>query len=87
MLSRLRLELGLAAERIVAIADHAAVAEFGLSSPGRYERSAATLSTLARACADGRLRIPVQTYPFDQAVAAYERLESGHGRGKVTLRI
>ncbi|RHW24073.1 hypothetical protein D0Z08_26360 [Nocardioides immobilis] len=81
------LELGVPPERIVAIADHAAVAELGLSSPGRYLRSAATLERIANAAAAGKLGIPVQTFPFEQAREAYERLETGHGRGKIALRV
>jgi D-arabinose 1-dehydrogenase-like Zn-dependent alcohol dehydrogenase len=80
-------ELGVRLERIVAIADHAAVAEMGLSSPGRYQRSAATLQRLAEGAASRLLRVPVKTYRLEDASAAYERLESGHGQGKVALRL
>jgi RpiB/LacA/LacB family sugar-phosphate isomerase len=81
------LELGVPPERIVAISDHAAVTEFGLASPGRYHRSAITLQSIADAAAAGRLRLPVEAFRFDQAAAAYQRLETGHGRGKVALRL
>jgi NADPH:quinone reductase-like Zn-dependent oxidoreductase len=81
------LELGVPPERIVAIADHAAVVEMSLSAPGRYQRSAATLQRLAEVAASGRLQIPVPTFPFEEASAAYERLEFGHGRGRVAIRL
>jgi NADPH:quinone reductase-like Zn-dependent oxidoreductase len=81
------LELGVPPQRIVTIADHPAVEQFGLSSPGRYRRSSATLQRIADTAAAGKLRLPVQVFPFEQAVAAYQRLESGHGRGKVALRL
>lgn len=81
------LELGVPRERIVAIADHAAVTEFGLSAPGRYRRSASTLQRIAATAAAGKLRLPVEVFPFAQAAEAYQRLEKGHGRGKIALRI
>ncbi|MET9973234.1 NADP-dependent oxidoreductase, partial [Streptomyces sp. NPDC006356] len=47
------LALGVPSKRVITIADHAAVEELGLSSPGRYRRSAATLAELADMAARG----------------------------------
>jgi NADPH:quinone reductase-like Zn-dependent oxidoreductase len=46
------------------------------------------LSELANLIDDGRLRVEVQeVFGFEQAAAAHERLEDGHVRGKLVLRI
>ncbi len=79
------LELGVPADRIVVIADHAAVDELGVSSPGRYERLSGNLARVAQAMV-GR-QLPVRRFPLADVVAAYAELESGHGRGKVVLEI
>lgn len=81
------LSLGLPPDRIVTIADHAATAELGLASPGRYARSASTLSRIAELAAVGRLSLPVRLYPLSEAAAAYRHLEIGHGRGRIALSI
>lgn len=82
------LELGLPASRICSIVDHAAVAELGLASPGRYARSAATLSQLAELLASGELVLPIErAFGFDEVRAAFDLLESRHLRGKIVVTV
>lgn len=79
-------ELGLPASRICSIVDHAAVAELGLASPGRYTRSAETLATLGELVASGALVLPIEReFPFSEAREAFDLLESRHLRGKVVV--
>ncbi len=73
--------------RIVTIADPEA---FGLDIPfsSGGERDAEALAELARQAADGRLRLTVaETYPLEEAPAAHEVLDTGHGRGKIVLLV
>lgn len=73
--------------RIVTIADPEA---FGLDIPfsSGGERDAEALAELARQAADGRLRLTVaETYPLEEAQAAHEVLDTGHGRGKIVLLV
>ncbi|MFE0678542.1 NADP-dependent oxidoreductase [Streptomyces sp. NPDC058867] len=80
------LELGVAAERICEIVDHAAVERLGLAGPGRYERSPAVLDRLARLAADGKLSLPVQqVFPLTEVAAAFRLLETRHLSGKVVV--
>ncbi len=80
------LELGVPAPRICTIVDHAAAAELGLASPGRYRRSAATLARLADSVANGDLYLPIQAqYPLDEVVQAFQHLESRHLGGKIVV--
>lgn len=80
------LELGLAPEKICTIVDHKATAELGLSNPGRYERSAAALESLANEFAVMDLVLPIErTFPLTNYREAFELLESRHLRGKVVL--
>ncbi len=80
------LELGLPPGRICAIADHAAVAELGLASPGRYERRADVLERLAARVAAGELVLPVQdVFPLDRAADAFALLDTRHLSGKIVV--
>ncbi|TQL48412.1 NADPH:quinone reductase-like Zn-dependent oxidoreductase [Homoserinimonas aerilata] len=80
------LALGLPPQRICGIVDHAATAELGLASPGRYVRSPATLLRLAEACRSGDLMLPVQkVFGLDGLDAAFELLEGRHLSGKVVI--
>lgn len=80
------LELGVPANRICSIVDHTAVAELGLASPGRYERSAATLGRLAASVADGTLQLAIQrVFPVTEYREAFGLLETRHLRGKVVV--
>ncbi len=73
--------------RVVSIADSRARSEFG----GQYvwvRPSQADLTELARLFDAGALRVEVaQVFPFDDAADAFRRLESGHVRGKVVVRV
>lgn len=80
------LKLGIPADHICSIVDHAAVAELGLASPGRYERSSATLAHLAELLATGKLVLPVaQTFPLDEVREAFRQLETRHISGKLVI--
>ncbi|MEY4533440.1 MAG: hypothetical protein RI926_1209 [Actinomycetota bacterium] len=80
------LSLGLPANQICSIVDHAAVAELGLASPGKYLRSASKLSVLAKRIAARELSLEVQSvFALGDFVSAFELLETRHGRGKVVI--
>ncbi len=72
-------------ERVGTIADHGAVAKYGVRRPGG-ERSAANLAELVRLHTEGRLELPVQAaVPLARAADAHREVESGHVRGKVVV--
>lgn len=80
------LSVGLTPENVCSIVDHAAVAELGLATPGRYERTATQLSELAKMVASGKLTLNVEAqFPLQQFREACELLESRHVRGKVVI--
>lgn len=80
------LGLGLSPEKVCSIVDHGAVAELGLATPGRYERSATKLSELAHLVAFGKLTLNVEAqFPLELFREACELLESRHVRGKVVI--
>lgn len=80
------LALGVAPERINTIVDHAAVDEFGVRTPGRYERRADVLVDLVRRVAAGGLRLPIQReFTLDEVAAAFTLLEGRHLSGKVVV--
>ena len=83
----LALELGVEPSRIDTIADFEAVAKYGVKGDGNaVGASASTLAELAALIADGRLEVPIAaTYPLAQVREAYQRLASGHIRGKIVL--
>lgn len=82
----LALSLGIPASQLCSIVDHAAVAELELATPGRYERSAATLAELANKVSSGSVTLKVQeTFTLDQYSAAFELLERRHLHGKVVI--
>lgn len=72
---------------VVSIADSRARTEFG----GHYvwvRPDAAQLGELAALVADGSLRVEIaETFPLDEAAAAYARLEEGHTRGKIVVTV
>jgi NADPH:quinone reductase-like Zn-dependent oxidoreductase len=70
------------------IADHAAVAELGIASPGRYTRSISTLAALGAEVAAGRVRVPIDAeFGFEQFREAFEALDTHHARGKIVVRV
>jgi NADPH:quinone reductase-like Zn-dependent oxidoreductase len=80
-------QLGVAPDRVDTIVRFDAVEKYGIKAEGNAAgASAATLSQLAGLVASGDLEIPiVATYPLAQVRDAYERLATGHIRGKIVL--
>jgi NADPH:quinone reductase-like Zn-dependent oxidoreductase len=82
-------ELGVEPSRVDTIVRFDAVREYGVKSEGNAAgASAATLAELAQLIAAGELEVPIAaTYPLDQVREAYERLATGHVRGKIVLLV
>ena len=80
-------ELGVAPARVNTIADFPAIAGRGVRGEGNAAgASAAVLSELAGLIAAGELEVPIAaTYPLEEVAAAFEKLASGHVRGKIVL--
>jgi NADPH:quinone reductase-like Zn-dependent oxidoreductase len=80
----LGLALGVPANRINTIAAFGSPP--GVTYVGMRDASLSDLAHLADLLAAGELTLPIEaTYPLDQVVAAYRRLETGHLRGKIVL--
>jgi NADPH:quinone reductase-like Zn-dependent oxidoreductase len=80
------LALGVAPERINTIA--ADPADFGVVRVGRGPANPDTLAKLAALVVEGSLLLPIEaTYPMGEVVAAFDRLEAGHARGKIVVEI
>jgi NADPH:quinone reductase-like Zn-dependent oxidoreductase len=78
------LELGVAPERINTNAMDPE--EFGIRRVGRGPTALDTLGMLAALVVSGAIEVPiVAAFPFDRVRDAFERLETGHLRGKVVL--
>ena len=78
------LALGVPPERINTIAADAGA--YGVRNVGRGAVHPPTLAALAALVADGTLDVPVAAaYPLSEVRAAFERLETGHLRGKVVV--
>jgi len=59
---------------------------FGIRRVGRGPTDLDTLGALAALVVAGRVELPIAAaYPFDRVRDAFERLETGHVRGKVVL--
>jgi NADPH:quinone reductase-like Zn-dependent oxidoreductase len=71
-------------ERIVTIADFRA-RQLGITFSSGAQGSAARLAALAEDAATGKVVTTVTAYPLDQAVAAQQVSDAGHGRGKLVL--
>jgi enoyl reductase len=79
------LELGVAPARINTVVGTAA--RYGIGGVGGSS-GPETLTTVAGLIASAALSIPIEaTYAFDDVIAAYERLDTGHLRGKIVLRV
>jgi NADPH:quinone reductase-like Zn-dependent oxidoreductase len=80
-------QLGVAPDRVDTIVRFDAAEKYGIKVEGNAAgASAATLSQLAGLVASGELEIPIAaTYPLAQVRDAYERLATGHIRGKIVL--
>jgi NADPH:quinone reductase-like Zn-dependent oxidoreductase len=74
-------------KRIITLVAHDRIEELGLGSiQGR--RSAEALAELVALHAAGRTSWLVRrVYPLAEAAAAHREIETGHGRGKIVLRI
>ena len=78
------LELGIAPDRINTNATDPG--PFGIRRVGRGPTDLDTLGVLAALVVSGRVELPIAAaYPFDRVRDAFERLETGHLRGKVVL--
>jgi NADPH:quinone reductase-like Zn-dependent oxidoreductase len=78
------LELGVERTRINTIA--ADPAEFGIARVGRGPIHPPTLEKLAALVVEGALVVPIDsTFPLDETRAAFEKLETGHLRGKIVV--
>lgn len=78
------LALGVPRERINTIAGYAE--RYAVIHVGRQGLDRALVARIADDILSGTLLLPIEaTYPFEEVVAAYERLELGHLFGKVTL--
>ncbi len=79
------IELAGGPERVGTIADHEAVATYGVRRPGGV-RSADHLAELVGLHTAGRLQLAVQaSVPLARAADAHRQVETGHVRGKVVL--
>ncbi|QCV87481.1 NADP-dependent oxidoreductase [Acidipropionibacterium jensenii] len=79
--------LGVPPERIDAVAAGAAAGELGVHTDGSAAAWPDDLDRMARALAEGRLVLPIDSvYSLDSVQAAYRRLAAGHLRGKILLR-
>jgi NADPH:quinone reductase-like Zn-dependent oxidoreductase len=73
----------LAGHGVIPVAEHGVKAEGSAAGAG-----AGTLAELAGLIASGQLELPIAaTYPLSQVREAYQRLASGHIRGKIVLVI
>lgn len=78
--------LGVPADRMVAIAAYAALAELGVHNVERTARTAQNLARLADGIAAGALVLPVAAaFPLDDVARAFETLEASHAPGKVVV--
>lgn len=79
-------ELGVAADRMVAIAGYDAIDELGVHNVERAARTPANLASLGDEIVAGRLVYPIAaTFPLDEVVAAFQALESSHEPGKIVI--
>jgi NADPH:quinone reductase-like Zn-dependent oxidoreductase len=80
-------ELVVAPERVDTIVRFDGPAKYGIKAEGNAAgASAQTLAELAALIAAGDLEIPIAaTYPLAEVRRAYERLDTGHVRGKIVL--
>lgn len=78
--------LGVPLSRINTIAADAAA--HGVQGVGRGAVDPTTLESLARLIVEGGLVVPIDSeFPLAEVVAAYDRLDGGHVRGKVVVTV
>lgn len=79
-------QLGVPADRMVAIAAYAALEEIGAHNVERQARTAENLASLAERIADGQIRFPVAaTFPLEEIRSAFRALEASHAPGKIVV--
>lgn len=72
--------------QVVSIANFgAAAAGARVTGGGDDSKPVEALELTASLLAEGRLEIPVRTFPFEEAAEAYRISQSGHVRGKLVL--
>lgn len=82
----LALGLGVQPDRIDTLINFAAAAQHGVKAQGSNDASRPeVLAELADLVAQGRLDVPVTTYPLERVAEAYEELERRHTLGKIVL--
>lgn len=80
------LQLGVPADRMVAIAAYSALAEIGARNVERTARTAANLARIVEEVAAGRLVLPVAaTFPLNDVQGAFEALDAPHPAGKIVV--
>jgi enoyl reductase len=80
------LDLGASADRVNSIADYDGPAELGISLVGGSTATADDLREIAELVAAGELVLPIDSiFPLERVSDAYERLISGHVRGKIVV--
>jgi len=80
------IELGVPADRMVAIAAYAAIDELGVLNVERDARTSEALAKLAADAAAGRLVVPVTgTFTLDEVAEAFTALEASHAPGKIVV--
>lgn len=78
--------LGLAPERMVAIAAYAALDELGVHNVEYAARTAENLQRLGERVAAGEIVFPIaQTFPLSEVAEAFQALESSHAPGKIVI--
>lgn len=78
-------ELGIPLERINSIVDYDTA---GITTVGGGRKNRAELEELARAALAGEIVFPIlATFPLDEVVEAYRRLEQRSGLGKIVLTL
>ncbi|WP_166871103.1 NADP-dependent oxidoreductase [Salinibacterium sp. ZJ450] len=83
---RAALELGIDPARINTTVDEAK--ELGVQAVGQGKADPERLEILAEMIADGSIVLPIAAeYPLTEIVAAFERFERGHVRGKISIII
>ena len=79
------LELGVDPSRINSVVGNAA--RYGVGGVGGSQ-DPETLEAVAQLVARGDLSLPIEAvFDFEDVVGAYERLDEGHHRGKIVLRV
>jgi NADPH:quinone reductase-like Zn-dependent oxidoreductase len=82
----LALDLGVPPSRVDTIINFDAVKRYGVKGEGNAAAaSASVVAELAQLVADGRIDVPVATFPLDQVREAYQLLEQRHTHGKIAL--